>query len=406
MNRISICALFMVMVCILGGTDLKTEAAETEQSLVSFSSGALLVQKPAEYSAAWSAFWILDERPESGWASPEGKIENHIFVIELAERTLLKQLEFDTGSIDGEGRGAKDVLVEVSDEGSGGGFKKIAEASLADKADGQSFPVADEVPGRWVRLTIKNNHGAPDYTELMDFRGYGSQLTQTPFPDASGTYTTDFNDFHLRQQGTSVTGCYEYSEGLLNGGIEGRIMKITWREGDRKGPAVMVFSRDGRQFFGLWWDEGSENQIGSVWNGKQKSKEVGGCPHWAGGAQEQMAKELAQFGRVRVYGINFDVDSATIRSESKPTLDKIAAMLNSDSTMQFVIEGHTDSTGTPEHNQVLSQQRAESVKCYLVAAGISHERLWTMGFGASKPVAANSTAIGKAQNRRVELVRK
>jgi outer membrane protein OmpA-like peptidoglycan-associated protein len=109
---------------------------------------------------------------------------------------------------------------------------------------------------------------------------------------------------------------------------------------------------------------------------------------------------------VRIYGINFDVDSAVIRDESKPTLDKIVAILKSDSAMKLMIEGHTDSSGTAEHNQILSQQRAESVKSYLVAAGVSLGRLSAVGFGASKPVASNSTATGKAQNRRVELVKK
>jgi hypothetical protein len=191
MDRTSICALFVVIVCTFWGNLLKTEAAE-EPSLVSFSSGALVVRKSAEFSDKWSTFWMIDERSESGWASPKGKTQNHVAVIELAERTLLKRIEFDTGNIDGEGRGTKDVLVEISDEGPGKGFKKIAEISLADKEDGQSFEV-DEVAGRWVRLTIKNNHGAADYTELMDFRGYGSQLAQTPFPDASGTYGTNSN---------------------------------------------------------------------------------------------------------------------------------------------------------------------------------------------------------------------
>jgi hypothetical protein len=315
MVKVSFCILFAVITCFFVGACRETEAAGEQQSLTSFSSGALVVQKPAEYSEAWSAFWMLDERPGSGWASPEGKTQNHIVVIEMAEKTLLNRLEFDTASIDGEQRGAKDVLVEISDEGPSNGFKKIAEISLADKADGQSFPVAGEMPGRWVRLTIKNNHGAADYTELMDFRGYGSQLTQTPLPEASGTYETNYNDFHLRQQGTSVTGCYESSEGLLNGGIEGRIMKITWREGDRKGPAVMVFSRDGKKFFGLWWDEGSEEQTGGVWNGTLKSKEISNGPHWAGstrGAQEQMTKELSESGRVRVYGINFEIGRAHV----------------------------------------------------------------------------------------------
>lgn len=406
MNRMLAWALVMIMVFVFLETSSEAEPPETEQSLLSFSSGALLVQKPPEYNDSWRAFWILDELPESGWASAEGATENNVFVIELAEKTLLKRLEFDTAQVDTDGSGAKDVVVEISNDGSSSGFKEIATLSLVDRQDRQGFPVKIDMPGRWVRLTVRNNHGSTEYTELMDFRGYGEQLTTTALPEVSGTYATDYNDFHLRQQGTSVTGCYEWNEGVLNGGIEGRIMKFTWREKDGQGPAIMVFTSDGKKLFGLWWNEGKTDTTGEVWNGELKTQVVGGCPHWAGGAQEQMAKDLEEFGRVRVYGINFDVDSAVIRDESKPTLDKIVTLLKGDSAMNLTIEGHTDSSGTAAHNQVLSQQRAESVKSYLVAAGVSSERLSAVGLGASKPVGSNSTATGKAQNRRVELVKK
>lgn len=70
--------------------------------------------------------------------------------------------------------------------------------------------------------------------------------------------------------------------------------------------------------------------------------------------------------RVRLYGINFDYDSEVIREESKPTLDKIIAILKSQPSLQIIIEGHTDSEGSDEHNKILSQRRAEAVKLYLV----------------------------------------
>jgi len=111
------------------------------------------------------------------------------------------------------------------------GFTEIASVTLNDREDNQSFPVTVDKSGRWVRLTVKNNHGDSEYTELMDFRAYGEQLTKTPLPDVSGTYATNYNDFHLRQEGTSVTGCYEYDEGILNGGIEDRIMNLPgWKQ--------------------------------------------------------------------------------------------------------------------------------------------------------------------------------
>jgi len=398
--------LSLTIVCLFFQLGFMTDAAATDQSLVSFSSGALLVETSPEYSSAWGNIWMMDENPKTGWCCPSGQISNNVIVIELAEKSMFDRLEFDTGYADAKGRGAKDIVVELSDDGPTEGFMEIVSLSLVDREDNQSFPVTVDKSGKWVRLTIKNNHGSPEYTELMDFRAYGEQLTRTPIADVSGTYATNYNDFHLRQEGTSVTGCYEYDEGVLNGGIEDRIMKFTWIEPGQKGPAVMIFTSDGKKFFGLWWYEGREDSQGGIWSGTKKSEDVGGCPHWGGGIQEQMTGELLEYGRVRLYGINFDYDSDVIRAESKPTLDKIVAMLKSEPTMQLIIEGHTDSDGTTEHNQILSQKRAESVKSYLVSAGISSSRLFTEGYGESTPVAPNTTTTGKAQNRRVELVAK
>jgi len=393
-----------VMICLFFIFGFEIGAAQAEQSLVSFSSGALVVEKSPEYNASWGNIWMTDENPKTGWCCPSGQISNNIVVIELAEESIFDRLEFDTASADGAGRGAKDIMVELSDEGPAEGYTEIASVTLVDREDNQSFPVTVDKSGKWVRLTIKNNHGDSQYTELMDFRAYGEQLTKTTLTDVSGTYATNYNDFHLRQEGTSVTGCYEWDQGILNGGIEDRIMKFTWVETGQKGPAVIVFTTDGEKFYGIWWYEGREDTPGGTWDGVKISDEVGGCAHWGGGVQETMTDELLEYGRVRLYGINFDYDSDVIRVESKPTLDKIAAMLKSEQDMQLIIEGHTDSDGTTEHNQVLSQKRAESVKSYLVNAGISSSRLFTEGYGESTPVAPNTTATGKAQNRRVELV--
>jgi outer membrane protein OmpA-like peptidoglycan-associated protein len=385
-----------------------TEVPAADQpSLISFSSGALIVQKPQEYSDSWSAFWLLDEKASSGWATPEHVITPQTIVIALPERTQLDRLSFDTGRIDGDGRGAKDVSVEMSDTSATSGFQPIASVSLQDKADNQSFPVSAQVPGRWLRVVVKNNHGSPQYTELFEIRGYGKQLTQTPFPDTSGTYDTSYGKFHLKQEGTSVTGCYEHSEGLLNGGIEGRVMKFIWSEGpQKKGPAIMVFSPDQKQMFGLWWYDGQTEGTGSIWNGTKIANEVGSCPHWAGtGAEARMTKDLEDFGRTRIYGINFDTDSDGIKPESKPTLDKIASLMKAKGDWKLRVEGHTDASGGDAHNNELSRKRADSVKAYLVTFGIDASRLTTAGLGSTKPVAGNETASGRAQNRRVELAK-
>ena len=98
-----------------------------------------------------------------------------------------------------------------------------------------------------------------------------------------------------------------------------------------------------------------------------------------------MASDLEQNGKVRVYGINFDTDSDQIRAESHTTLDQIVAMLKAKPEWKLTVEGHTDATSTPEHNQQLSEHRANSVKTYLVGAGVDASRLTTVGYGATDP---------------------
>lgn len=380
----------------------------SRRSLVSLSAGALVVKKPDEFDAEkWSAIRLLDEHPASGWSTPKGAIAPQTIVIALPEKTLLKSVTFDTGARDKADRGAKDITVDVSDINDKEGFQKIADVSLEDKKDNQEFPVSAEVPGRWVRLTIKNNHGSPEFTELFDFRATGMQLTQTPFPDVSGTYATNYGDFHLKQEGTSITGCYEHKGGSIDGGIESRVIKFVWSQSESKtkGPAVMVFTPDTQQMYGLWWNEGNDAAKG-IWNGTKKSSNVGTCGNrTSSGAEAQLTNELEQSGRVRVYGINFDTDSDKIKDESKPTLDKVVAMLKAKPDWRLTIEGHTDSTSTLEHNQDLSERRAAAVKNYLQAAGVDGSRLTTAGFGDTKPVLSNDTELGRAQNRRVELIK-
>jgi|GEM_PF-2878730 len=118
----------------------------------------------------------------------------------------------------------------------------------------------------------------------MDFRVYGEPLTETPLSDISGTYTSDYHsDFHLKQQGTSLTGCYEWDEGILSGNMEGRVARLTWEDNYGRGPGVIVFSSDGERFLGLWWYEGNEELQGEIWEGRKQSPDVGSCPHWDGG---------------------------------------------------------------------------------------------------------------------------
>lgn len=115
---------------------------------------------------------------------------------------------------------------------------------------------------------------------------------------------------------------------------------------------------------------------------------------------------LAEHGRVATQGIYFDTGSDRIRPESTPTLKEIGTMLQEHADLKLVIEGHTDNVGDAAANATLSEKRAAAVRQYLMGTfRIDGARLTAKGLGASKPVAPNTTAEGRQQNRRVELVK-
>ena len=102
-------------------------------------------------------------------------------------------------------------------------------------------------------------------------------------------------------------------------------------------------------------------------------------------------------------GVLFDVDKYDIRPEAQETLNQLAKLLTEAGITAFEIDGHTDSNADDDYNQTLSENRANSVKEYLKAQGVSAE-ITTQGYGESRPVATNETAEGRQQNRRVEII--
>ncbi len=107
---------------------------------------------------------------------------------------------------------------------------------------------------------------------------------------------------------------------------------------------------------------------------------------------------------VNLPDILFDVNQATLKTETKPVLAKLAGILLVIPDLKVTVEGHTDATGSEEYNLDLSRRRAESVLEFLSGEGVERGRLSATGFGKSKPVADNDTAEGRKKNRRVEIV--
>jgi outer membrane protein OmpA-like peptidoglycan-associated protein len=103
-------------------------------------------------------------------------------------------------------------------------------------------------------------------------------------------------------------------------------------------------------------------------------------------------------------GVQFATGTARLNAQARETLAKFSGIVASYPSLTFVIEGHTDSTGSDATNRELSWQRAISVRDYLIAQGVAASSIDVKGLGSTRPVADNATASGRARNRRVEIV--
>lgn len=121
------------------------------------------------------------------------------------------------------------------------------------------------------------------------------------------------------------------------------------------------------------------------------------------GTGVQIREEGNSIQLIMASDVTFATDSANIRSDFYPVLDSVALVIKKYNRTSIIISGYTDSTGSAEHNQILSEQRAKSVSAYLASQGVRRNRLFARGFGARYPIASNQSVSGRAMNRRVVI---
>ena len=120
-----------------------------------------------------------------------------------------------------------------------------------------------------------------------------------------------------------------------------------------------------------------------------------GCP--------EIKREVRQLLQKAMQGIEFETGKATIKKKSYPLLDQIAKIFIENSNYIIEVQGHTDNVGKPESNQLLSYNRANAVRDYLIGKGVDFQSLTAVGYGQDQPIADNATKAGRQKNRRVEF---
>jgi outer membrane protein OmpA-like peptidoglycan-associated protein len=142
---------------------------------------------------------------------------------------------------------------------------------------------------------------------------------------------------------------------------------------------------------------------GNVWSKRQEERRVA-MEQATRGTGVDVSRTADNQLKVNIPSdVSFDTGSATIKPQMRSVLDPFAASLKDDPNARLTIVGHTDSTGSDAVNNPLSVERAQSVRDYLAARGVSPARVQTAGHGEREPVADNTTDSGRARNRRVEI---
>ena len=333
----------------------------------------------------------------------------------------------------------KRIDIAASDAERGEDFRLVKSITPAAAPPLPSSGVADEVRikldapihARRLRITyfgnhdegkVANNHG------LAQFHAYGHFDGPAPQRDISGVYSfsggaiasTQNGYLVLHQNGDSIEGCVLDAStgngpgglvvkavlGSLVGGLEDGVFRFVRTDvGQAEGvPGFIVVGPDrGPQTLAYATLLKPGEPVEEV--GEKTDRGQVPCAPTGKPPVDPIDQELTQHGRMALYGINFDFDSAQLRGNSAPVLDKVAGWLKAHPDAKLEIEGHTDDSGTAAHNQTLSQGRADAAKAYLVGAGIAADRLTTAAFGATKPLAANDSETHRAQNRRVEIAK-
>jgi outer membrane protein OmpA-like peptidoglycan-associated protein len=127
-------------------------------------------------------------------------------------------------------------------------------------------------------------------------------------------------------------------------------------------------------------------------------------PNDISGVQIELTAVEKEVIRKAYEGLSFETGKSVIKSTSFSHLNLLASMMTEKPDYKLNVNGYTDNVGNAESNLILSQKRADAVKTYLIGQGISADRITSKGFGMDNPIGDNSTAAGRAKNRRVDFI--
>jgi outer membrane protein OmpA-like peptidoglycan-associated protein len=433
------------------------------ENLAASRAGGRLVYFSSQYNDTdWNAEHLIDGSPNKGWAGTSGGPQVVVLAFENDGLATIEDVVVNPYTREAVDTWVKKLEVQVSTTLPFKDFRTVGTLELSDQGVDQVLTLAPPVQARYVKILFRANGGG-GYMEAGEIKVMGT-------PVANAAPAPDFEDLTAPDRGATIeTASSEYNDtdwaaaNLLapsdrNGwaGKSGTAQEVVialatpteitdvsidnyareapenWAkaiEVQTSDTAYKGFQSAGRLTLPKQGDLHtltfarpvvaqyvkflfSANHGGSymeanrvkIWKARGAAASAGAAP---ASPPSTVAQQLESTGRAVSHEIHFATNSAEILPDSAPVLGEIADLLQANPQWELIIEGHTDNVGGAEFNLELSRKRAEAVKRWLVdRRGIDELRLTTAGRGLTKPIADNGTENGRAQNRRVELVRR
>lgn len=343
----------------------------------------------------------------------------HEFVVELPAPTTFTSFAVpEIGEFGpAKGRHVKTVEIAGSTESAEAGFTPLAGFEIQiEKKAAQEFPVPEPRPARWLKIRFVDRHtpqaNDADPVLFSELMGYGTQEERkAPEKGFNGVWTlrrgyeVSRNLIELRQdESGQVRGCQVLGGQLsqISGSVENGLARwiSTSVQGGRNVsvPSIARITSEG-ELHGVSSFHGGLQTFSGIPAPQGTSTPCSEAPE-----PENAVSIALQAGLAAVlYGIHFDVDSDVLRPDATPALEQILEALEKNPSIAVIIEGHTDSDGSDTHNLDLSTRRAGAVVRWLAGKKVDAARLEASGKGESTPIADNTSAVGRAMNRRVEV---
>lgn len=442
------------LACLLAAAGLLTaSAAQAQTNLAGAGGGGRLLFFASQYNDAdWAASNLIDGSPNSGWSGQSQGAQAVIVAFRDGALAELEDIVVNPYSKESSDNWVRAVEIQVSTTFPFRGYRTVGTLSLGPEGTDHVYTFEQPTLARYLKLVFLANGGG-GYMQAGEIRAMGRFVPGAPPAPAYRalhehatieSFSSEFNDSDWSAANLiapdSVRGQWA---GKSNAPQEvviglGEATTVTdvavsnyAREADKNwAREVEIFLAPDVAYKGfvsagtltlppradlttLTLEQPTTARFVKLVfrrNGGGGYMEAGRVRIFeaedaSGGAT--IAAQLEATGRAVTQEIHFDFNSAKILPESAAVLEEITAVLEGQSGLELIIEGHTDSVGGAEANLDLSRRRADAVKRWLVERhGIAEVRLTTAGYGLTRPIADNSSEEGRARNRRVELVKK